>query len=359
MVGLMFVFSTGAYVGSFKKSVADTFDRTINSDFFVTTSEGARNKSYHFSEDLSNRIAQLPEVKRLENARFLHIPYSNDTIAVVSLELDGWFERVKDVFVDGDEAKGRELLPKGEVIMISDNLARRFHLKVGDKLKVETPKGPLERPIIGIIEDYSSEKGTFFLDRKLYKEYWQDSGIDFIDVNIKPGVDIPAFKQKLQQMVKSEHRAFVYTNQEYKDHVFKLIDGFFTLNYMQMVIAIFVAAIGIFNTLVISVSERQREIGILRAIGGMRGQIGRMVILESIIIAVIGLIIGALAGLLNTYFLVNTAAMTVAGFHLPFTVPYLLMLVSLPIIIVVALIAAWWPASKAVNLKVVEAIGYE
>ena len=128
---------------------------------------------------------------------------------------------------------------------------------------------------------------------------------------------------------------------------------------MQMVIAIIVAAIGIFNTLVISVSERRREIGVLRAIGGLRGQIRKMIMLEAIAIAITGLLTGIFAGTLNTYFLVHTAAMVLAGFPLPFQFPVALILVTVPIVLLVAITAAWWPARSAVNLKVVEAIGYE
>jgi putative ABC transport system permease protein len=137
------------------------------------------------------------------------------------------------------------------------------------------------------------------------------------------------------------------------------VNQFFTLNYLQMVIAIFVAVLGIVNTLIISVSERRREIGVLRAIGGLRGQIRKMVLLEAVAIAIIGVVMGAVASVFNTYFLVRTAAMLFAGFSIPFTFPLPLILMTLPVVVVIALMAAWWPARRAVQLQVVEAIGYE
>src|SRR5262249_25680000 len=133
----------------------------------------------------------------------------------------------------------------------------------------------------------------------------------------------------------------------------------FLINYMQMLIAVIVAAIGIFNTMVISVSERRREIGILRSIGGVRGEDRKKVLLEGAAIAIIGLVIGRIAGVFNTYFMVRTAAMVVGGYVIPFTFPVTLILAVLPIIVLIALAAAWWPAGRAVNLKVVDAIGYE
>ncbi len=359
MIGLSFVFSTGAFVNSEKRTIIRTFDRIVNSDLIVTTSRAARSRTYHFSEELGRRIAALPGVKRIENVRFTFVPYNGDTAAIVTLEMEGFFARVSDVLEEGDEPRVRELIPRGEGFIIARNFATRWQMGVGDRLKLQTPTGPLERPVLGIMEDYSSEKGTIFMDRALYKAYWQDSAVDIIDINLQPGVDPAAFKTELQRLLAGEQRAFIYTNQEYKKWLLNLIDGFFVLNYMQMVIAVLVAALGIVNTLIISVSERKREFGVIRAIGGLRNQLRKMVLLEAVAIAIVGMITGVIAGILNTYFLVRTAATIIGGFTLPFEIPVGWILVALPVVVVIAIIAAWLPARRAVNLRVVEAIGYE
>lgn len=359
MIGLMFVFATGAYVKSYQDVVVRSMNRTINSDLFVTTSEQARSRTYHFPETLGQRIAQLPGVRRVENVRFTFVPYQGDTAAVITIEMEGWFTRRKFPIDEGDDSQARLLMPRGEGFIIASNFATRWNARVGDRLRLESPTGPLERPVLGIIEDYSSEKGAIFMDRELYKSRWRDSAVDFIDINLHPGIDRAAFKTQLHRALSGEQRAFIYTNEEYKRWVLGLIDQFFTLNYMQMVVAIFVAALGIVNTLIISVSERRREFGVVRAIGGLKRQIRKMVLLEAVAIAIVGLLAGALAGALDTYFLVRTAAVILAGFRIPFYLPVTLILLTLPVIIVIALAAAWWPARRAVNLRVVEAIGYE
>jgi putative ABC transport system permease protein len=193
----------------------------------------------------------------------------------------------------------------------------------------------------------------------LYKQYWRDAAIDIIDINLLPGVDRAAFKQQLQRALKGEQRAFIYTQEEWRANIMKLLDGFFVMTYMQMLVAIFTAAVGIVNALVISTAERKRELGVIRALGGERGQIRKLILLEAVTIAVIGVVTGVLAGMCNTYFLVRTAAAMIGGFTIPFTVPFGLIVISLPIIVLIALGAAWWPARRTMNLKVVEAIGYE
>ena len=126
MIGLMFVFSTGAYIQSYEQVILRWMNRTINSDLFVTTSELARSRTYHFSEEVSQRIAEIPGVKRLENVRFTFVPYGGDNVALIAIEAEGWFARVRDIMVEGDEKKARQLMPKGEGILISYNFSTRW-----------------------------------------------------------------------------------------------------------------------------------------------------------------------------------------------------------------------------------------
>jgi putative ABC transport system permease protein len=263
------------------------------------------------------------------------------------------------VVEEADQEEARAKVVSGDGILIARNLAIRFKLKVGDRFQVETPTGIFDKTIAGIIEDYTSEKGAIFIDRAIYQQFWRDSAVDMIEINLQPGVDRAAFKTELQRAVKGEHRAFIYTNAEYKQWIRDLIDGFFVLNYMQLAIAVLVSVLGIINTLIISVSERKRELGVLRALGGLRSQVRKLILLEAVAISFIGVVTGALAGAFNTYFLSRTAAMMVGGWAIPFSYPLWPILLTLPLAAMIAIAAAWWPAQRAVNLSVVEAIGYE
>ncbi len=359
MIGLMFVFATGAYVQSYKDVVDRWMQNAVNADLFVTSTEGARSRTWHFSEELSRKVAALPGVKRIENVRFTFVPYANDSVALIALEFDGWFARARLRIEDADAQTAQRLVTRGEGVIVARNFANRYNLAVGDPVKLTTPTEPLERPIVGIIEDYTSEKGTIFLERELYKRYWRDTAIDIIDVNLNPGVDHAVFKANLQRALKGEQRAFIYTQEEWRKWIMQLLDGFFVMTYMQMLVAIFTAALGIVNALIISTAERKRELGVIRALGGLRGQVRKLILLEAVAIALIGLVAGVIAGAFNTYFLVRTAASMIGGFTIPFVFPWGLILISLPIILLISLAAAWWPARRTMNLKVVEAIGYE
>jgi putative ABC transport system permease protein len=226
-------------------------------------------------------------------------------------------------------------------------------------VRLDTPTGPLDLPIVGMVEDYRSEKGTIFMDRALYKQAWQDSAVDFVDVDLKPGGDPVAVKQEIEKLTSGTVHAFVYTNAEFRLWIFGLVNQFFVLNYMQLVVAVLVAVLGIVNTLIISVSERRREIGIMRAIGGLQSQVRKVVLLEAVAISIVGVAIGALAAVFNTEFMSHTVSVVLAGYSIPFYFPWTTVLYSLPLVTAFSLAAAWWPAHNAARTNVIEAIGYE
>jgi len=114
------------------------------------------------------------------------------------------------------------------------------------------------------------------------------------------------------------------------------IDQLFSFFYVQMVIATFVGMIGVINTLVISVWDRKREIGIIRALGGTRRQVRKMVLLEAGVICVVGLIAGTMKGLCDTYFMTHTIATVFGGYAIPFYFPAGLVLLSVPIVMATA-----------------------
>ena len=359
MLGLSFVFSVGAFIHSHKTALNRMLDRCVNADLMIATSDQLRSRTYHFSAEQEQRVGSLAGVKEYDGMRVTAVSHGDEELMVIGRNMDLWFRTSPDLLEEGNTQTAHEKSMRGEGFVISQNQSLRSGVKVGDQLKLETPSGPLTRPVVGVVEFYYVEKGTVFMDRSLYKEYWKDNAVDLILLNVKPGVDQEAFKADINRAMAGEQRAFIYTSEQYKEWSSRLTDEFFTLAYMEMLIAIFVATMGLVNMLVVSVSERQRELGILRAIGGLRSQVRRIVILEAAAISLVGFATGVIAGLFNAYFLVRTAARIIAGFSLRFQFPLTVVLVTLPIVLLVALAAAWWTAQRAMRLKVVEAIGYE
>ncbi|MBV9241240.1 MAG: FtsX-like permease family protein, partial [Acidobacteria bacterium] len=359
MLGLMFALSTASFIASQKNAVNRSVDKAAAADLLVTSSSELHSRSFHFSTDTADRLAALPGVAAADKVRISSTTIDGRLLTIMAHEMRSYFQISPDLLDAGDPKTAADATSRQEGVLISNNMAYRWGLHLGDKLTLRSPSGELSLPIVGMLDYYRSENGTIFIDRSLYEQYWQDSDVDYVLLKLQPGRDENAFKANVESALVGSPRAFIYTHDEYKAWVGQIVDQFFMMMYMQMIVAVIVAVIGLINTMMISVAHRRRELGVFRAIGGLRRQIIKMVVIEATAIAAIGLVAGMIAGVMNSYFLVKNAAKVAAGFNLPLVLPYAGILWSIPVVVIIAILAGSWPARSAARMNVVEAIGYE
>jgi putative ABC transport system permease protein len=120
-----------------------------------------------------------------------------------------------------------------------------------------------------------------------------------------------------------------------------------------------VAILGIVNTLTVSITDRRRELGVLRAVGAWRGQIRRTIWLEALSIGALGLALGFVFGAINLYYVLQMVQHDIAGIRLGYQFPITTALALVPTILGTAFLAAIWPAETAVRGSLVEALEYE
>ena len=359
MIGLSFVISNAAFIQSQKRALDRSLDKAVAADVLVSSSSDIHSRTYHFTEDTAREMGSLAEVGHWDGVRISSVEYDGDEIAILSHDMRQYFEISPDLLDRGDRQAAIDSTANGTGVLISNNFATRWHKGVGDAIELQTPAGPLTLTIVGTLDYYRSEKGTIFFDRSLYKKYWDDSDVDYVFIDAKPGADIPKMKADIRAAIGNNPNAFIYTHEEYKGWVSIIVDQFFALMYVQMFIAACVAILGLVNTMLISVAERKREIGIFRAIGGLRRQVAKMIMLEAVTISIIGAAIGLVGGIINSYFLVTIAARIIAGYSLPLVFPLYTVIAAIPAAILLALLSAGLPARNAARMNVVEAIGYE
>ena len=359
VVGSAFVFGNASLIQSQKAAINRSVDKALAADMLVTSSNQLHSRTYHFTEATAQTIAAMTEVEMADLLRVTSTNYNGVEVSLIAHDMREYFAISPDLLDSGDARRAAELTARGEGILISNNMALRWNIDLGEIVEINAPGGELRLPVVGMLNYYRSEFGTIFIERELYKRYWNDSDVDYLFIDLKEGSDETAFKDSVQAAIAGSQRAYIYTHQEYKVWVTKLIDQLFLMMYMQMVVAVLVAAIGLVNTMLISVAERTHEIGVFRAIGGQRGQVIKMILIEAAAISLMGLAAGAAAGAMNAYFLINTAAKVVAGFSLPMELPYGVVALSIPLVIIVSLASAWIPARSASRTRVAEALRYE
>ena len=344
---------------SIKASFTEWLNSVFNPDLFISASEGLTARTFQFPSSVGEELKAVPGVRQVDSLRLLNISYQGKTPLLLSIELDQWLRRSKPLL---EEGRVEELLPAmagKNGVLVSSNFARIFHVSKGGGVVLETPAGIQRFQVAGVQVDYTSDTGSLFIDRATYKRYWKDDRVDLFHLMVRPGADPIAVKREIQSRFAGSRSMFVLTNAEIRSEATRLIDQFLKLQYAQMIIAVLVAVLGIVNSLMISITERKREIGILRGLGAERWQVRKAILLEAVCIGLIGTGLGTCAGCVLGYYSVASLNAAFVGWAFPYRFPAVWSLLLVPAVVIVSLLAAWLPCRAALKTPIVEALAYE
>jgi putative ABC transport system permease protein len=359
MLSIALVVALGGLARASYRSITKWFDMELNPDLFISTSESATKRSYRFPESVGAEITQTSGVELVQPVRSARLMLDGSPVMLVATNLLSLRSRIEPLVVKGDSWGMFRDAAAGKGAIISDNLATLRHLHLGDQLDLPTPTGNLRLPIAGIVTDYSDQLGTILMDRSVYKQRWNDSGVNLFRVYVKKGVSEQVVRQELLKRLSSQTRLFVLTNHDLRQYILNITDQWFGLTYVQIAVAILVAVLGIVNTLTVSIMDRRRELGVLRAVGALRAQIRHTIWLESLAIGFLGTVLGLALGAIQLYYSLEITRRDVAGLRLGYEYPAAVAAVVLPIILGAALASAIGPGESAVRGSLVEALEYE
>ena len=360
MLSLALVVGLGGMARASYGEITEWMRITMNPDFFVTTSELLSTRTYHFPNSMLDGLRQIPGIGEVQPVRVVRIDFRGHNVVLVALDSMSIARHTRGQRVTGgdfDEMYRAMAGQKG--LIIADNLAQLDKLKLGDVLEIGTPSGALRLPVAGILEDFSNQLGTIFIDRELYRRLWKDDAIDVLRVYLAPGASAAEVKSAILDGFSHERRLFVLSNKEVRDWVLKVTGQWFGMTYFQLFVAVLVAILGIVNTLTVSITDRRRELGVLRAVGGFRNQIRHTIWMEALAIGTIGLALGVVAGAVNLYYLLTVSRESFAGIALSYTFPFGIVGLLVPVILGAAFGSALFPAESAARGSLVEALEYE
>ncbi len=358
-LSITFVLGFGGYVVSAKGAMVRWMEDIITSDLYVRASANFVRPDFLFPAGLRQELLRLDGVQAVESFRGTSLPFRGNTIRLNTIEIGTMLDRTRQEFLQGDERSMRRGLVEEGKCAVSDNFHRLFGLGVGDVVELATPTGMASFPIAAVFRNFTSERGTVYLDRTVFLERWRDDRVDVFDVNLAKGVDPGAVRGRIRELLGGRMPALVSTRREYIAEVARAIDAFYGLVQMTVLLALVVAVLGIVTSLLISVAERRREIGILKSLGALGAQIGRSVALEGVVLSLVGLALALPLGELMARFMETTVIELFTGWRMPHTWPAALVLTLTVALPVVSALAAWFPARQAARVKVTEAIEYE
>jgi putative ABC transport system permease protein len=341
-------------------SIVDWLDTALNPDLFVSGSQNLSDRTFRFPESVSKDIAAIDGVSDVQSVRSLRTNVGGTPVLLIVINMASFEHRGHRTMVSQDPRGMYQLARSGQGVIVSDNFARLQRMTLGRIVDLASPDGLISLPIVGIVTDWSDQQGSVFLDRSVYERHWKDDTANVFRVYVKPGVDPQAVRQRIvERLAPAQPRLLVLTNREVRDWVLQLTGQWLQLTYSQVFIAVIVAILGIVNTLTVSIIDRKRELGVLRAVGGFRRQIRQTVWMEAVAIGLVGLVLGVLFGAANLYFLLQITGRDLSGMYLPYRFPFDLAVMLLPTILAAALFSALWPAESAVRMSLVEALEYE
>jgi putative ABC transport system permease protein len=240
-------------------------------------------------------------------------------------------------------------------VLLEDGSPVAGKVKAGDTISVTTRGGQKAKlTVLGFYRDNMAFTGMI-TSLDAFKQLHLTTASQVTMVRVKDGANVGATQDAVQKALAAFPTQKVMTKAEYLDTVNKMIDQILMMFYGLLAMSVIISIFGIVNTLVLSVHERTREIGMLRAIGATRRQLRQMVRYESVITAVIGGVLGTAVGIGMAYVIVTQ----LGGDGLTFSLPWLQLGVFLVLAVVVGVVAAVLPARRAAGTRILEAIQYE
>jgi putative ABC transport system permease protein len=348
MIGLALVTLVAVLAAGLKTR----FESSVNSLFKADYALTATDNFSPISTAPAKAVGRVPGVQVVSGVRSGAGRAFGDQISVSGVSPD--VSRVIAV----DWQAGSQSVP-GELgrggAFVSKDFADSHHLSVGKAIAVETPTGKtIHLAVRGIFAPPKggAPYGDVTISTQRFDAEYQNPQNVYTFVDVAGGVNA-ANTQRLDRAIASYPNAKIQTEQQFKQNQEQGIDTLLNLLYVLLSLSIIVSLFGIVNTLVLTVFERTRELGMLRAVGMTRRQLRRMVRHESVITALIGAVLGIPLG-------IGFALVVGQAIEYPaFTVPVPTLLVFVVAAVAAGLLAAILPARRAGRLDVLHALQYE
>ena len=364
MVGIAIVVGVGVMIESFRDTVERWIDQTLMADLVVTPHEEGLDADPHenvfrISPDMVRLAGEVPGVAAVDPYRQVRMQVGSTQAYVAARDLALHAERSRYLFVGGDSSRRLRQAIAERGVVVSEVLARRLGVNVGDVLSLPTGAGQKEFPVAGVFYDYATDGGKIVLDRSLYERWWGDRTSTVLAVYLDPNASASRVRDDLNKALGPLLPVSIISNTELRTHILEIFDRTFRLTYGLELVTVIVGLLGIVNTLLTTVVERQREFATFRAIGGSRRQVRGLVVRESLCLGFLGLGLGLLAGVLLATLLISVINKQSFGWTIHMTVPSKTILEAFLVAGLTGLLAGYLPARWATHGAIADGLRYE
>lgn len=359
MIGLAILVMAAGLISSLSISFQRMLQASLGSDYLlVPPSVATWGLSVGANPNLADELRAVDGADVVSTLRFANGQLGDLAISVLGIDPPAYEQTSGLTFSKGDSASAYAQVNAGRNTIVNGILASGAGLQVGDSINVLTAVGEVPYTVVGIASDYLNAKlATAYISQaNIAADFGRQEDV-FYQINLQDGADPAAVEAAFKQLLLPYPQFKLIAGQAYIDQNMQLFDAMFAGMYAMLIFLAIPSLIAMVNTLAIGVIERRREIGMLRAVGATRRQVRRIILVEALILAAIGVAFGLLAGLYLGY--MATSATSAFGFPLDYAFPASAILVAIAAGLLFGVLAALIPARQAAGLPIVSALRYE
>ena len=360
MLALAIIVAIGGMISSLTGVLYDLMEDGFGSDYiFVPPSVALWGSNVGAKPELAEQLKAVNGVEDVSTLRFASTTSDGQAISILGID-PASFPAVSGLYFQDSltsDADTYTSLASGRTIIINGAMSVALGKSVGDEIALVTPNGTLTYQIIAIATDILNAKVVtgFISQANLQNDFGVTDDV-YLQLNLKDDADRAAADATIRKLAENYPTFKVVSGSEYFGTLKSQMDAAFSGLYIVFLLLAVPSLIAMLNTLTISVVERTREIGMIRAAGATRKQVRTMVVAEALLLAAIGTAFGILGGLYLGYVLV----VSMEGiFPLGYAFPLSGILFAIAIGLLFGVFAAFIPARQASGMNVVEALRYE
>ncbi len=364
MIALGGVLAVAGLVASLEVAIRVWVNQVIVADIYAAASSplGSQTNTL-LAPEVADEIRKEPFVELCFPLRFVFEEAAGAPAMIIAVDLEFLGEHahvpVISMIPSGLKAAVDVMTAGGDAVAVSQNFAKKRSVKVGDTFPIRTPEGTWNPKVLVILQDYTSEHGVIYIDRNTYWKRWNDTRANAYDIFVKKGgPTISEATEQLRGRYGAKYDLFFTESTEFKRRVLAVVDSAFTVTYAMQIIAIGVALLGVVTTMYAAILERTREVGVLRAVGASRGQIGRAIITEAFLLGAIASGFAVTTGALLGWALVGRMIAGAYGWELAYSFPAGPAIFGVVAATLLAAFAGALPAARAAKISIVEALAY-
>ncbi len=350
-IGIALVATVGTVGESLKASFSESLERGVQAELFIFDEE----TNSAFPGELADQIAEIEGIENLSRFRFNEVRLGvdangdDDIVDIAAFETSTGESLINFSVVEGSITDAGD-----SGVLVFTETADERGLSVGDTLAVDFPDGESEElTVSAIFEDNSVLNSPIVFDLAIYERHVTNGDDFFVGATVADSADFESVKAQAQAVAADFSGVSALDNDEFRDGQTGQIDGLITLINFMLSFALFVAFLGVINTIVLSVIERTREIGLLRAVGTTRQQMKSMIRWEAVIVCLFGALLGIILGVLFAWAAVTAIPDDIIS---TLALPYETVAFAILVAALAGVVAASLPARRAARMNVLEAI---